>query len=94
MALISVITHTESLLCTIALVSFSFVTCGNYDEKQFSNNFFLECLCVMLYGQMVGFEDCNIVTAAEELGSGLSVVETPCDEGGKSFQLLETVDFC
>jgi hypothetical protein len=53
-AFISVITHTESLLCTTALVSFSFVTCGNYDEKQFSNNFFLECLCVMLYGQMVG----------------------------------------
>jgi len=28
--------------------------CGDHDEKQFSNNFFLECLCVVLYGQMVG----------------------------------------
>lgn len=46
--------HTESLLRAVALVSFSFVMCGDHDEKQFSNNFFLECLCVVLYGQMVG----------------------------------------
>ena len=36
----------------------------------------------------------SLVFLKEELSSGLSVVETVHDEGGKSFQLLETVDFC
>lgn len=51
-AFICVIAQTESLSYVIALVSFSFVICGNYDGKQFSNNlFFTLSLCYALWAK-------------------------------------------